>query len=39
MMRGLMPVVSTPASSGFFAILASMASRVNSVCGIGPMMP
>jgi hypothetical protein len=39
MMRGLILVVSTPASSGLAAILRSMASRVNSDFGIGPMMP
>jgi hypothetical protein len=39
MMRGFTVFGSTPSSSGLAAILRSMASRVNSSCGIGPMMP
>src|SRR5437764_67920 len=38
-MRGLTDSGSTPASSGLALILALIDSGVNSLCGIGPMMP
>ena len=38
-MRGRTFFASTPANSGLAAILRSIASRVNSLCGMGPMMP